>query len=44
MIAQLPDNLKEKAIELIRKGRFTDAKELHDNWIAENNLAVEYRN
>ena len=44
MIAQLPDNLKEKAIELIRSGRFSDAKALHDNWIADNDIVIEYRN
>jgi|GEM_PF-3868067 len=42
MIAQLPENLKEKAVELIRAGRFTDAKDLHDEWITENDESIEY--
>jgi hypothetical protein len=42
MIAQLPENLKEKAIELIRLGRFTDAKDLHDEWLSENHYVIEY--
>lgn len=42
MIAQLPDNLKEQAVELIRAGRFTEAKDLHDEWLAENSQVCEY--
>ena len=42
MIAQLPENLKEKAIELIRLGHFTDAKEIHDQWLNANHQACEY--
>jgi hypothetical protein len=43
MIAQLPENLKEKAIELIRLGYFTDAKDLHDQWFNAKASFYEYR-
>lgn len=42
MIAQLPEDIKEKAVELIRAGNFLGAKDLHDQWLAENNQAAEY--
>jgi pentatricopeptide repeat protein len=42
MIAQLPENLKEQAVELIRAGRFTEAKDLHDEWLEKNCEACEY--
>ena len=35
MIAQLPENIKEKAMELLQSGHFTDAKDLHDHWMAQ---------
>ena len=42
MIAQLPENLKEKALELIRSGRFIDAKDLHDDWLTQQDESIEY--
>lgn len=42
MIAQLPDEIKERTVELIRAGDFVGAKDLHDQWLVEHGQCIEY--
>ena len=34
MISQLPQSVQDQALNLLRLGRFIDAKALHDDWFA----------
>jgi len=36
MVADLPSNLQQKVIELLKEGKFADAKEIHDRWVLEH--------
>ena len=35
MISQLPEALKEQAIELMKLDRFVEAKAIHDSWLSD---------